>query len=372
MRFLASCLLPPATERPAHAARVRCRPTLRRLWHRMRRGALPLAAGVLVVALLADCAPGSLLPHAAGLPGAGNSREAARSQPAGPAGAPAASSVPGPAAADRQGMAAPLPDAASVDRLIVKTGVMTVQVSNLAGAMAQIDGIVAAIPGAYIASATTSYYAPVAPAAPPTGAGKAGAPAARQVLPVPPGPTPPAGSGALLVLKVPAESFNDAVQHLRDLGTPLYESLGTQEVTEEYVDLAAQVRNLEATEQQYLSLLGRAQRIDEILQIQQRLTDVQGQIERLKGRLQLLQRRSAMATISLTLVLPSASTQVAGEARAMRTLRAAWAALLAVLERALDLVIYVAVFALPLLPPAAGLWWWRRSRRPLASAGGAV
>jgi|GEM_PF-2034849 len=395
MRFLASCLLPPATKRPAHAARVRCRHTLRCFWHRMRRGALPLAAGVLVVALLADCAPGSLLPHAAGLPGAGNSREAARSQPAGPAGAPAAGSVPGPAAADRQGMAqpgsaapasatgqsppaAPLPDAASVDRLIVKTGVMTVQVSDLAGAMAQIDGIVAAIPGAYIASATTSYHASVAPAAPPAGAGKAGAPAApavaaaRQVLPVPPGPTPPAGSGALLVLKVPAESFNDAVQHLRDLGTPLYESLGTQEVTEEYVDLAAQVRNLEATEQQYLSLLGRAQRIDEILQIQQRLTDVQGQIERLKGRLQLLQRRSAMATISLTLVLPSAGTQVAGEARAMRTLRAAWAALLAVLERALDLVIYVAVFALPLLPLAAGLWWWRRSRRPLASAGGAV
>ncbi len=133
------------------------------------------------------------------------------------------------------------------------------------------------------------------------------------------------------------------------------------------------MRNLEATEQQYLSLLGRAQKIDEILQIQQRLTDVQGQIERLKGRMQLLQRRSAMATISLTLVLPAAGTQPAGEARALRTLRAAWAALLAVLERVLDLAIYVAVFALPLLPlGAATVWWWRRSRRPLASAGGAV
>ncbi len=392
MSKLVSRLAPPIVEWPA---RTRCRGILGYLGRQLRRGALPLAVGVLAMALLAGCAPGSVLPPGTGRPSASSDRAASRALPAGAQGAPASGSAPepaAPAALDRQGnapagsaarppataqgqAAMPLPDAASVDRMIVKTGALTVQVRDLAAAVAQVDGIVAAIPGAYVAASTTSYRAS---STPPAGTSASGAPvpaggASRQVLPIPPGPTPPAGSSALLVLKVPAESFSDAVQRLRDLGMPLYESLGTQEVTEEYVDLDAQVRNLEATEQQYLSLLGRAQKIDEILQIQQRLTDVQGQIERLKGRMQLLQRRSAMATISLTLVLPAAGTQPAGEARALRTLRAAWAALLAVLERVLDLAIYVAVFALPLLPlGAATVWWWRRSRRPLASAGGAV
>jgi hypothetical protein len=156
------------------------------------------------------------------------------------------------------------------------------------------------------------------------------------------------------------------MQRLRGLGTPLVENVSTQEVTEEFVDLEAQVRNLEATEQQYIRFLDRAQRIEEILPLQQRLTEVRAQIERLKGRMNLLQRRADVSTIDVTLVLPGTTdpTRPGAEPRAIRTMREAFAQLGVVLLALLDVAIYLAVYALPLLPLLAIFYWWRRGRRP--------
>jgi hypothetical protein len=164
---------------------------------------------------------------------------------------------------------------------------------------------------------------------------------------------------------------------LRETGSPVSEQVSTQEVTEEFVDLEAQVRNLESTEQQYIRLLERAQRIEEILPIQQRITDVRGQIERLRGRMNLLQRRSDVSTITLTLLLPgSAAAGAPGEPRVITTLRYAFSQLGAVMLGLLDVAIYLGVYALPLLPVALFAWWWRgrRSRpvTPAPAAGGAV
>jgi hypothetical protein len=255
-----------------------------------------------------------------------------------------------------------LPPLPSADRMIVKTGTLTVRVADLTAAMQRVEAVVAAIPGAYVATSSTSYLA------------GAGAPAGREgIVPAPPAPPLPArpATSASLTLKVPADSFSDAVQRLRALGTPLVENVSTQEVTEEFVDLQAQARNLEATEQQYLRLLERAQRIEDILPIQQRLTDVRGQIERLRGRMNLLQRRADVSTISLTLVLPPGQADPAGSAdepRAVRTLRVAFGQLSAMLQGTLDLAIYLGVFTLPLAPFVLFYLWWRSRQRRTASA----
>jgi hypothetical protein len=265
-----------------------------------------------------------------------------------------------------------------VDRMIVKTGALTLQLAEtasgdaLSAAMQRANAIVAGIPGAYVAASSTSYRAePPGPTpvqqrdiAPP------------KPLPIPQ-PQPQPSTTATLTLKVPVDAFDQAMQRLRELGSPLSENVSTQEVTEEYVDLEAQVRNLEATEQQYLRFLERAQRIEEILPIQQRLTEVRGQIERLRGRMTLLQRRSDVSTITLSLVVPAGKGSSGGDAepRALRTLKEAWAHLTVALSGLLDLLIYLGVYALPLAPIAAAIAWWRR-RQPSAAtpatAGGAI
>ncbi|MBD0257229.1 MAG: PAS domain S-box protein, partial [Cytophagales bacterium] len=57
----------------------------------------------------------------------------------------------------------------------------------------------------------------------------------------------------------------------------------------EYTDLDAQLRNLQATEGQYLELMKRATTIDDILMVQNRLASVRGEIEQTQGRLNQLQ-----------------------------------------------------------------------------------
>jgi len=79
------------------------------------------------------------------------------------------------------------------------------------------------------------------------------------------------------------------------------ETTSAQDVTEEYVDLEATLRNLEATEAQLLKLMEKAVKVEDILDVQRELSRVQQDIERTKGRMQYLERTSAMSLIQVTL-----------------------------------------------------------------------
>ncbi|MGH2368659.1 MAG: DUF4349 domain-containing protein, partial [Chloroflexota bacterium] len=183
-------------------------------------------------------------PAAAGQAASAASRDASKDAPATmrPGVAPAASDSAN--AAPGQQVVPPLPAA---DRMIVKTGALTLQVTDLVEAVQRVGGVVASIPGAYVAASSTSYRAE------PEGVASARAvsaaqPAADPALILPPRPVPAPGQSASVTIKVPAGDFDQVLERLRELGTPLREHVSTQEVTEEYVDLEAQVRNLEATE----------------------------------------------------------------------------------------------------------------------------
>ena len=60
-------------------------------------------------------------------------------------------------------------------------------------------------------------------------------------------------------IRVPDDRFESALAELRDLAVRVTsESTNSQDVTEEYVDLQSRLKNAEATESQYLALLGKA------------------------------------------------------------------------------------------------------------------
>jgi len=60
-------------------------------------------------------------------------------------------------------------------------------------------------------------------------------------------------------------------------------------------------RVLEATRDRLQSFLDKAETVDDALKVNQSLSDLQGQIEQLKGRKQFLERSAALSTISVTL-----------------------------------------------------------------------
>ncbi|MBI2918661.1 MAG: DUF4349 domain-containing protein [Chloroflexi bacterium] len=107
---------------------------------------------------------------------------------------------------------------------------------------------------------------------------------------------------ATITVRVPSDRFEDTKQAARSLAVRvLSESSRSQDVTEEYVDLQSQARNWEAAESQYLELVRKAQNVEETLKVQQQLVSVRGEIERIKGRMQYLERTSSLASLTVSL-----------------------------------------------------------------------
>jgi len=106
----------------------------------------------------------------------------------------------------------------------------------------------------------------------------------------------------IITIRVPAEDFGSAMESLRRLAVDVtHEDTSAKDVTEEYVDLSAKLKNLEATEEQYLRLMEKAEKVEDILNIQRELSKTRGEIEQTKGRMQYLERTSATSLIRVQL-----------------------------------------------------------------------
>ncbi len=107
---------------------------------------------------------------------------------------------------------------------------------------------------------------------------------------------------ANVTLKVPAENFQAALDTIRGIAERVLSvSVNSEDVTEEFTDLDARLRSLKATEEQLIALLNRADTIEDILKVRQQLTQVRVDIERIEGRLNYLERRAELATITVSL-----------------------------------------------------------------------
>jgi hypothetical protein len=104
-----------------------------------------------------------------------------------------------------------------------------------------------------------------------------------------------------IVVRVPARSYDDAISSLRALGKVDARSENGQDVSQEFVDLQARIRQLQAVESQLLELLDDANTVGAALAVQRQLSEVQLQLEQARGRLQYLDDQVAFATISLAI-----------------------------------------------------------------------
>ncbi len=106
--------------------------------------------------------------------------------------------------------------------------------------------------------------------------------------------------GGQMVLRVPARRFDEAMQALRKLGTTLRDATNAEDVTEEYVDLQSRLRNLRAEQRTLIKLFDDADSVRDTLAIQERLSTVEGELERVTGRIKFLDDRADFSRISVT------------------------------------------------------------------------
>jgi hypothetical protein len=114
---------------------------------------------------------------------------------------------------------------------------------------------------------------------------------------------------ASVTYRIPADKFEDALAVMRKLGVKILgEHTESTPVGGQIVDLQARIANLRASEKALQAIMDKATTIADILAVQQRLTDVQGQIEELSGQLAGLTDQATYSTLTVIFVVPIPAT----------------------------------------------------------------
>jgi hypothetical protein len=178
-------------------------------------------------------------------------------------------------------------------------------------------------------------------------------------------------SVARLTLRVPNAGFTDFLRALARLGTRMDENESTVDVTSEVVDVATRVQNQRESLARVRALLGRATTIEDILRLESELSRREADLESLEARQKALADKTALATVTLTLVGKSAAPVHEGQDLGFLVgLRKGWDAFigavavgLTVVGALLPFAITLAVLAIPVL-----LVWRSRLRRTAESS----
>jgi hypothetical protein len=112
----------------------------------------------------------------------------------------------------------------------------------------------------------------------------------------------PEATSASLTLRVPADRFAQARAEIRKLGVRITgERVDAQDVTRQYVEQDATLRNLRAEEAQYLTILKQASTVKDMLAVSEQLSEVRGQIERQEAEFRALSRQIETVSIAISL-----------------------------------------------------------------------
>jgi hypothetical protein len=109
----------------------------------------------------------------------------------------------------------------------------------------------------------------------------------------------PSGS---LTLQVPVDSFDAVLKQATTFGRVDMLTTNATDVTAKYVDLQAQISALDASRQQYLTIMSQATNISDILAVQSQIDSIQSQIDQLQGQLNVLKSETTYSTLSVSIV----------------------------------------------------------------------
>ncbi|MDP9182047.1 MAG: DUF4349 domain-containing protein [Actinomycetota bacterium] len=106
---------------------------------------------------------------------------------------------------------------------------------------------------------------------------------------------------ASLTVRVPVNAFDGFLTQVQRLKVKVVSATQTgKDVTASYADTQAQIQSLRSARSRFLTILSRARTISEILTVQQRVDDVQQQIDRLEGRRRVLAAQSDYGTVTIS------------------------------------------------------------------------
>ncbi|GAA4350104.1 hypothetical protein GCM10023185_07500 [Hymenobacter saemangeumensis] len=169
-----------------------------------------------------------------------------------------------------------------------------------------------------------------------------------------------------MTIRVRPGGFESMLAAIGRLGTVESKKLTTDDVTAQHADVSARLRTKRAVEQRYVALLGQARKIQDILDIEEKIGEVREEIESTESRLKTLNDEVAYSTITLTCYQPLARPTpdapiVSLGSRVVEAFYNGWTLLTGLF------IGMISIWPLLLLG-MAGLWALRRWRRNLKAA----
>lgn len=172
---------------------------------------------------------------------------------------------------------------------------------------------------------------------------------------------------------VPSTVFENTLTQLRKIGMEvLNEEASGQDVSSEYADLQSRLTNLEATAARVREFLDKAKNVEESLRINQQLSELEGQIEQVKGQMKFYEGRAAYSTITV-LLKPFIPTPTPGPTETPtptptptpgwdpgRTARSAANTMVDLIQITVDVLIWAVFLLWPFALVGAIVWYFYR------------
>lgn len=168
-------------------------------------------------------------------------------------------------------------------------------------------------------------------------------------------------------VRVPVERFEEFRAEAVKLGKLERSAVDSQDVTDEYYDLEARIKNKKVEEARLIQHLEKSTgKLEDILAVEREISRVRGEIERQQGRLQLLAKLTAMTTI--TIFINERTGYVPAEAESFgttvsHTFENSLGALTEFGKNLVLLAVAIAPWLVPLAVvalPVGGIWRWRK------------
>lgn len=174
-----------------------------------------------------------------------------------------------------------------------------------------------------------------------------------------------------ITVRVPASDLEKALEEIKaDAIETQNETISGQDVTDQYVDLESRLRAREAAEKQLLEMMDQAQNAEETLAIFNQLTQIQSEIEVLKGQMKYFEQAAALSSISVRLVAEETiqPIEVAGW-KPQGVARDAVQALVNFFQGFVNFIIWLGIFGIPVMAVIILMlallwrllrWFWRK------------
>ena len=110
-----------------------------------------------------------------------------------------------------------------------------------------------------------------------------------------------------MTVRVPSAKFNESLDEIRRTATRvIVETIKSDDVTEEFIDIEARIKAQKALEAQFIEIMKRSNSVADALNVQRELAQVRGEIEKIEGRKRFLENQASLSTIKIRLQTPNA------------------------------------------------------------------